>query len=66
MIYKSWQNDLNKRLYIKETFNPEGFEKDLYHAVKETMKFIASYIYLDKTLKDDLKQVRAWYNSFKA
>ena len=64
MIYKSWKHDLNKRLYVKETFNSEGFEKDLYHSVKQTMRYISSYIWLDNRLKNDLKEVRKWYNSF--
>ena len=65
MIYKNWKSDLNKRFWIKQTFNTEGFEKDLYNSVLETMRYISSYIYLDSNLKKDLHEIRNWYNCLK-
>lgn len=60
-IYTSWQDSLAKRLYIEETFHPDTFEKNLYDAVLKTMRYISAYIKYDKSLKNDLHQLRAYY-----
>lgn len=60
-IYTSWQDSLAKRLYIEETFHLDTFEKNLYDAVLKTMRHISAYIKYDKSLKNDLHQLRAYY-----
>ena len=60
-IYKSWSSCIGRFFYIEQTFHDKGYEQNLYNATLKTMRYIGRYIHFDKSLKKDLKEVRAFY-----
>lgn len=62
-IYKNWETDLSRRLWIEIRFRDKSYDENFYDAVLKTMRYIASYIPFDKSLKKDLHEVRNYYKS---
>ena len=67
-IYKSWQDDLSKRFWIKERFEKKSYNEMFYSSILTTMRYISNNIsYAEAEFKDelkkDLKEVRTYYLS---